>query len=101
MPPTRAGHTPRAHAHRRAARPRSARLSPFGTLLRQWRERRRLSQPGLAMEAEGSTRHLSFVGTGRAPPRRRMVVLLAPPLHRPPPPRPARLAPPALGPTYR
>jgi len=77
MPPTRAGHTPRAHAPRRAARPRAARLSPFGTLLRQWRERRRLSQLGLAMEAEVSTRHLSFVETGRAQPSREMVLLLA------------------------
>jgi transcriptional regulator with XRE-family HTH domain len=77
MPSTRAGHTPRAHAPRRAARPRGARLSPFGTLLRQWRERRRLSQLGLAMEAEVSTRHLSFVETGRAQPSREMVLLLA------------------------
>jgi transcriptional regulator with XRE-family HTH domain len=77
MSPTRAGHTPRAHAHRRAARPRSAPLSPFGTLLRRWRERRRLSQLGLAMEAEVSTRHLSFVETGRAQPSREMVLLLA------------------------
>ena len=77
MPPTRAGHTPRAHAPRRAPQPRAARLSPFGTLLRQWRERRRLSQLGLAMEAEVSTRHLSFVETGRAQPSREMVLLLA------------------------
>ncbi|HEU5191666.1 MAG TPA: helix-turn-helix transcriptional regulator [Methylomirabilota bacterium] len=77
MPPIRAGHTPRARAHRRAPRPRAARLSPFGTLLRQWRERRRLSQLGLAMEAEVSTRHLSFVETGRAQPSREMVLLLA------------------------
>ena len=77
MPSTRAGHTPRAHAPRRAARPRVARLSPFGTLLRQWRERRRLSQLGLALEAEVSTRHLSFVETGRAQPSREMVLLLA------------------------
>jgi transcriptional regulator with XRE-family HTH domain len=52
-------------------------VSPVGTLLRQWRERRRLSQLGLAMEAEVSTRHLSFVETGRAQPSREMVLLLA------------------------
>src|SRR4030095_9247454 len=77
MPPTRAGHTPRPRAHRRAPRPRAARLSPFGTLLRQWRERRRLSQLGLAMEAEVSTRHLSFVENGRAAAHPGMRVTLA------------------------
>jgi transcriptional regulator with XRE-family HTH domain len=51
--------------------------SQVGTLLRQWRERRRLSQLALAMEAEVSARHLSFVETGRAQPSREMVLLLA------------------------
>src|SRR5207249_8059555 len=44
--------------------------SPVGRLLKQWRERRRISQLGLAVEAEISTRHLSFLETGRAQPSR-------------------------------
>lgn len=50
---------------------------PFGELLREWRQRRRLSQLQLACEAEISTRHLSFVETGRASPSREMVLSLA------------------------
>lgn len=50
---------------------------PVGELLRQWRERRRLSQLELALEAEISARHLSFVETGRSMPSRDMIVLLA------------------------
>jgi len=48
-----------------------------GPLLRQWRQRRRLSQLSLACEAEVSTRHLSFLETGRSQPSRQMVLLLA------------------------
>jgi len=48
-----------------------------GELLRGWRQRRRLSQLDLAVEAEVSTRHLSFVETGRALPSRDMVLHLA------------------------
>ncbi|MGW5388447.1 helix-turn-helix domain-containing protein [Nocardia sp. NPDC003963] len=48
-----------------------------GGLLRSWRERRRLSQLQLAAEAEVSTRHLSFVETGRSRPTREMVERLA------------------------
>lgn len=50
---------------------------PVGDLLREWRQRRRLSQLDLACEAEISTRHLSFVETGRAAPSRDMVLHLA------------------------
>jgi transcriptional regulator with XRE-family HTH domain len=50
---------------------------PFGTLLRDWRRRRRLSQLDLALEAGVSTRHLSFVETGRAKPSPEMVLHLA------------------------
>jgi transcriptional regulator with XRE-family HTH domain len=50
---------------------------PVGGLLRQWRERRRLSQLELALQAEISTRHLSFVETGRSRPSRDMVLHLA------------------------
>jgi transcriptional regulator with XRE-family HTH domain len=50
---------------------------PVGELLRQWREHRRLSQLALALDAEISTRHLSFVETGRSTPSREMVLRLA------------------------
>jgi len=49
----------------------------FGDHLRDWRQRRRLSQLDLAAEAGVSTRHLSFVETGRAAPSRDMVLMLA------------------------
>jgi transcriptional regulator with XRE-family HTH domain len=48
-----------------------------GPLLRDWRRRRRLSQLDLALEAGISTRHLSFVETGRSKPSREMVLHLA------------------------
>jgi transcriptional regulator with XRE-family HTH domain len=50
---------------------------PVGEQLRMWRERRRLSQLDLAIQAEISTRHLSFVETGRSKPSREMIVHLA------------------------
>ncbi len=51
--------------------------SSVGPLLRQWRQRQRLSQLDLALEADVSTRHLSFVETGRSRPSAEMVVHLA------------------------
>ena len=48
-----------------------------GDLLRDWRQRRRLSQLDLASEAEISTRHLSFLETGRSQPSREMLLKLA------------------------
>ncbi|MBI5128060.1 MAG: helix-turn-helix transcriptional regulator [Rhodopseudomonas palustris] len=48
-----------------------------GDYLRQWRQRRHLSQLDLAVDAEISARHLSFVETGRAAPSRDMVMRLA------------------------
>jgi transcriptional regulator with XRE-family HTH domain len=48
-----------------------------GPLLREWRERRRLSQLGLAVEAGVSARHVSFVENGRARPSQEMVLHLA------------------------
>lgn len=48
-----------------------------GSLLRDWRQRRRMSQMDLSLEAEVSTRHLSFVETGRAKPSRELVLHLA------------------------
>ena len=50
---------------------------PVGDHLREWRKRRRMSQLDLACEAEVSSRHLSFVETGRARPSREMVLHLA------------------------
>lgn len=49
----------------------------LGEQIREWRQRRRLSQMDLALEAEISTRHLSFIETGRAQASREMVLLLA------------------------
>lgn len=48
-----------------------------GDLLREWRERRRLSQLDLAYEAEISQRHLSFLEIGRSQPSREMILRLA------------------------
>jgi transcriptional regulator with XRE-family HTH domain len=49
----------------------------IGALLRDWRRRRRLSQMELALDAGVSTRHLSFVETGRSQPSAEMVLTLA------------------------
>ena len=48
----------------------------FGSLLRHWRQIRRLSQLELAAEAAVSARHLCFLETGRSQPSREMVQLL-------------------------
>ena len=48
-----------------------------GSLLKEWRQRRRLSQLDLACEARISTRHLSFLETGRSAPSREMLLHLA------------------------
>jgi transcriptional regulator with XRE-family HTH domain len=48
-----------------------------GPLLRDWRQRRRLSQLDVSSRAAISTRHLSFLETGRARPSREMVLHLA------------------------
>jgi transcriptional regulator with XRE-family HTH domain len=50
---------------------------PVGQLLRQWRERRRLSQLELSIQADISTRHLSFVETGRSRPSSDMILHLS------------------------
>jgi len=49
----------------------------FGALLRGWRQRRRLSQLEFACEANISSKHLSFLETGRAQPSREMLLRLA------------------------
>jgi transcriptional regulator with XRE-family HTH domain len=48
-----------------------------GDLLREWRQRRRLSQLDLAIAANVSARHLSFVETGRSRPTSEMILHLA------------------------
>ena len=55
----------------------TATLPTAGALLRDWRQRRRLSQLDLALEADVSARHLSFVETGRSRPSPDMVLRLA------------------------
>ena len=51
-------------------------LPSVGELLREWRERRRLSQLDLSIQADISTRHLSFVETGRSRPTPEMIMRL-------------------------
>src|SRR5215831_1589112 len=53
------------------------RARSIGGHLRDWRQRRRLSQLALACEADISARHLSFIETGRSLPSREMVLHLA------------------------
>ncbi len=57
--------------------PPASTAPPVGRYLREWRQRRRMSQLDLACEAEISTKHLSFLETGRALPSRAMVLHLA------------------------
>ncbi|MEM7326737.1 MAG: helix-turn-helix transcriptional regulator [Actinomycetota bacterium] len=52
-------------------------VETFGASLRWWRTNRRYSQMQLANEAEVSSRHLSFLETGRASPSREMVIHLS------------------------
>jgi len=49
---------------------------PVGELLREWRQRRRISQLDLSIQAEISARHLSFVETGRSRPTPEMILRL-------------------------
>jgi transcriptional regulator with XRE-family HTH domain len=51
--------------------------SGVGPLLRRWREARHLSQLDLALDAEVSARHISFLETGRAEPSREMLLTLS------------------------
>jgi transcriptional regulator with XRE-family HTH domain len=70
-------------------------------MLREWRQRRRLSQLGLALDAEVSAKHLSFVETGRAQPSREMVLRLAERLDVPLRERNALLLAAGFAPLYR
>jgi len=72
-----------------------------GDMLRDWRQRRRMSQLLLASEAEISTRHLSFVESGRALPSREMIMHLAERLDVPLRARNALLVAAGYAPLYR
>ncbi|MGZ8281648.1 MAG: helix-turn-helix domain-containing protein [Allosphingosinicella sp.] len=72
----------------------------FGEQLRGWRRLRRMSQLDLALEAEISSRHLSFVETGRSRPSREIVLRLAETLDLPLRGRNALLTAAGLAPQY-
>lgn len=48
-----------------------------GTIIREWRKKRRMSQLDLALEAEISQRHLSFLESGRSRPSRNMALVIS------------------------
>ncbi len=82
------------------AKSTSPSVQHFGDYLREWRQRRRMSQLDLALEAEISTRHLSFLETGRSQPSREMVQLLAEKLDMPLRERNVMLAAAGFAPVY-
>jgi len=88
------------HPHRHKAALNSP-PAGFGVHLRAWRLRRRLSQLDLAAEADISTRHLSYVETGRANPSREMVLRLTARLEVPLRERNAFLVAAGYAPMYR
>ncbi|MER7741666.1 helix-turn-helix transcriptional regulator [Streptomyces sp. NPDC096538] len=55
----------------------ASRTEGVGPLLRAWRQQRRVSQLELALRADSSARHISFVETGRSRPSEEMVLRLA------------------------
>jgi len=75
--------------------------SHAGTLLREWRTSRRLSQLDLALEANVSPRHLSCVETGKSQPSREMIARLADALSMPLRERNALLVAAGYAPKYR
>ena len=54
-----------------------AQAVPLGKQIRDWRTRRRMSQMDLALDTEISTRHLSFIETGRSKPSAAMLLRIA------------------------
>ena len=56
---------------------RASTASDFGSILRHWRETRRFSQLDLALQADVSSKHVSFLETGRNRPSREMILRLA------------------------
>jgi transcriptional regulator with XRE-family HTH domain len=79
----------------------NAASAQVGVLLRHWRSARRLSQLDLALQAEVSSRHLSYVETGKAKPSRQMVARLAEALDVPLRARNALLLAAGYAPLYR
>jgi transcriptional regulator with XRE-family HTH domain len=74
---------------------------PVGAMLREWRQRRRMTQMDLALEADISPRHLSFVETGRSQPSREMLMHLCEELEVPLRERNALLVSAGFAPLYR
>ena len=74
---------------------------PVGDLIREWRQRRRLSQFDLACDADISTKHLSFLETGRAAPSQDMLLHLADRLAIPLRDRNVMLSAAGFGPSYQ
>ena len=72
-----------------------------GSLLKQWRRARRMSQQDLAIASEVSTRHISFVENGKSSPSREMVLVLASALDMPLRERNVLLASAGFSPAYR
>ena len=75
--------------------------SSLGGMLRAWRTARRMSQLELALCADVSTRHLSFIETGRAQPSREMLMRLSDRLHVPLRERNALLLAAGFAPLYK
>src|SRR5699024_7232689 len=73
----------------------------FSTQLRGWRQHRRLSQLALALEADTSQRHLSFLESDRSQPSREMVLRLSESLSLPLRERNALLVAAGFAPIYR
>lgn len=60
-----------------ATRNRRSQVSSVGQLLREWRARRGISQLDLALQSGFSSRHVSFIETGRTQPSRHALLTLA------------------------
>jgi transcriptional regulator with XRE-family HTH domain len=76
-------------------------VAPLGEQLREWRARRRMSQMDLALDTEISTRHLSFIETGRSKPSPEMIERIAETLQVPRRARNALLLAAGYAPEYR
>ncbi|WP_105970136.1 helix-turn-helix domain-containing protein [Streptomyces geranii] len=85
----------------RPTTPRDPAIEGVGPLLRAWRERRRVSQLELALRADSSTRHISFVETGRSRPSEELLLRLAEHLDVPVRERNALLLSAGYAPRYR
>lgn len=74
--------------------------APFGPVLKEWRQRRRMSQLDLGLSADVSARHISFLETGRSRPSRGMVLRLCDELDMPRAARNQLLLAAGLSPAY-